>query len=247
MFTTYTKRHSIDNYGGISWSYGCGYEEVVQNGIPTFYAVDIGTSRVVKFDLKWNYQTYYNLTLPGAYTLKDVNGYFYFSANGYFYKTDTSFNVIHYESNPGACYRQFAYDSSNDLFYVGSCALSKLTLYSANPSFVRSISLTSPPYAVNIYNGRVYFTLLGTYQIGNFPLSDPTNIIYQTGVCLNTVSLFIDSSMGYLVASCDNTFRVDLIDTSGAYLQSSSNPFIVAFDKYQRLIIHTRTSIDIYY
>jgi hypothetical protein len=247
MFTSYTKRASIDNYGGIYWSYAGGYEEVVTNGIPTFYAVDIITSRVVKFDSNWNYQAYRDLPHPRSYTLKYINGYFYFSADNYFYKTSTSFDLINSDNYQNANYRQFAYDSSNALFYVAAGGLSQLNVYNTNAYFLRSISLPYKPYSVFIYyNIIIYIGFSNNKQIAYFRLSDSTNINYLTGVCSITVSLVIELVSGLLVASCEDTNIVKLVDT-GSYIQYSLHPYIVAVDTYKRMIINTQSSIDIYY
>jgi hypothetical protein len=246
MFTNYTKRASIDNYGGIPWTYAGGYEEVINNGIPTFYAVDIDISRVVKFDSNWNYQTFYDLSIPRSFTLKYINGYFYFSAEYHFYKTDTSFTLNGYSYYAFATYRQFAYDSNNSLFYVAAAALTQINVYDTTPSFVRSISFPYSPYSVYIYYFTLYVGFINKMLIAYFPLSNPTNINYFTAVCSMTVSIFIESFSGDMFTSCENTNRVDSKDMGG-YIQASSHPYIVAVDTYRRLIINTQYSIDIYY
>jgi hypothetical protein len=246
IFKNYTKKASINIYGGISWSYETGYEEVVTNGIPTFYAVDYGSQRVVKFDSNWNYLGDYNLPFKYSFTLKYVLGFFYFSADNYFYKTDSSFNYINSTNDADAKFRQFSYDSSNALFYVASYLVKQINVYNTVPAYVKSINFPYDPYGLTIYNNRVFVAFFNSQNVGYFDLSDSTLIYYLTGVCSNAVSIYIEPLTGSVVTSCENTMRLDLVD-SGLYIQASSQPYIFAFDIYRRLIINTQSSIDIYY
>jgi hypothetical protein len=246
MFTNYTKRASIDNYGGTYWTYGRGYEEVITDGIPTFYVIDTGASRVVKFDSNWNYQAVYGLSAPNSYDLKYVNGYFYVSSLSYFYRTATNFASINYVMAENFNFRQFAYDSSNSLFYVATHAVSRIYVFNTYPQYITEINFSYRPHGVNIYNGSLYVVFYDSNKIAYLPLSDRSNINYLTGVCSVTVSLFIDPISGDMVTSCESNSRLNLL-SSESYIQTSSSPFIVSVDSYRRLIVITTSSIDIYY
>jgi hypothetical protein len=250
MFTNYTKRASIDSYGGTHWSYGRGllrgYEEVVTDGIPTFYVIDLGTERVVKFDSNWNYQDAYSLYAPGSYNIKYVNGYFYVSAENYFYKMNTDFFFFDYVYAEIAGFRQFDYDYINSVFYVAAYAGSRIYVYTKYPRYITEINFSYRPHGVNIYNGSLYVVFYDSNKIAYFPLSDRSNINYLTGVCSVTVSLFIDPISGDMVTSCESNSRLNLL-SSESYIQTSFSPFIVSVDSYKRMIVITTSSIDIYY
>jgi hypothetical protein len=247
MFISYTRKASIDTYAGIQWMTAGGYEEVRDsNGVPTFYVVDSDARRIVKFDSNWNYQAYYNLPAYNAIFTKYVNGYFYFSGTLYFFKTDTNFVSIKSYYNQSVAFRQFAYDSSSALFYVTAFDSKSIDIINAVPSYVNSISVTYNPYSVYIYSGSVYVGLYNINKIARFPLSDPANINFYDFECTQTVSIYIDSLTGYMITSCYNNNRVEIYGT-GKYLTTSSYPFTVAIDSYGRLIINTKSSIDIYY
>ena len=119
MFTNYQKRFTLTTYGNNSFIGAItGFEQVITNGIPTYYVVEfVSSSRVTEFDQYWNYQKFYNLT-HYSWNLKYVNQYFYVSANYYFYKTDINFSLFASFYNPSFTYTSFYYDSSYSLFYV---------------------------------------------------------------------------------------------------------------------------------
>ena len=84
MFANYQKRFSITSYGGNSFIYVKGFEQVVTNGISNYYVVYYNRQRVIQFDQYWNYQTNYNVPHQYSNSLKYVNGYFYITATNYF-------------------------------------------------------------------------------------------------------------------------------------------------------------------
>ena len=58
MFANYQKRFSITSYGNNSFVCVIGFEQVVTNGIPTYYVSDYWNQRVIEFDQYWYYKQY---------------------------------------------------------------------------------------------------------------------------------------------------------------------------------------------
>jgi hypothetical protein len=103
------------------------------------------------------------------------------------------------------------------------------------------------PYSVYIYyNTNIYIGFSNNNQNALFPLSNPTNINYITGVCSIMVSLFIELISSLVVASCEDTNIVKMVYGKGSYIQISSHPYIVAVVTYRKLIINTQSSIEEY-
>jgi hypothetical protein len=120
--------------------HSCPQLSTVVHSCPQLSTVVHSCSRIVQFNQDWNYQKYYNLTYGNSFSLKFINGYFYFSANYYFYKTDINFNLNASYNNPNAYYRSIYYDSSSGLFYVctGNYPLS---VFDTNSNFQRFMTL----------------------------------------------------------------------------------------------------------
>ena len=253
MFQNYGKKFSIDNYNGTTWGYGTGFEEVVTNGISTFYVVDISSSRVVKFDYMWNYQTYFNLPFPSSYTLKYVGGYYYFSANHYFYKTKTDFTLASpnsYINNANAGFRQFVYDETSTWFYVAAPLLNNLNVFDKNCAFIKSISLSYSAYGLALYSGMLYVSFLGSYKIASINTINNAIINYLVTPCLLVSSVYVQqrsiSGNGGMVISCENSNLLYNLD-SGLYFNTSSYPYVTSIDSYGRFISITQYSVDIYF
>ena len=137
MFENYQKRFTLTTYGNNSFGLVIGFEQVVTNIIPTYYVLDASKSRVIQYDQFWNYQKYYNLTYPGSFNLKYMNGYFYISANNFFYKTDINFNNTASYYNSYVAYRSIYYDSIYSLFYVATLYAPGVSIFDINCNFQR--------------------------------------------------------------------------------------------------------------
>ena len=62
MLNNYSKRFSLTSFGGDNWIWLTGFEQIVTNGVSTYYAIDSApTSRIVTFNQFWIYQGYQNL------------------------------------------------------------------------------------------------------------------------------------------------------------------------------------------
>ena len=170
MLSKYTKRFSLSSYGGINWNWLTGFEQVVTNGVPTYYAIDFGQnapfiSRIVIFNQFWIYQGYHDLPYYATYTTKYVGGFFYFSSASYFYKTNTNFEVINYYQD-NAYYKQFFYDSTVSKFYVASQAYPRIDVFDTFCSRLQSISLGSNlPYGLASYNANIYAGIQNSNQV----------------------------------------------------------------------------------
>ena len=85
---TIQKKFTLTTYGSYGFNNIKGFEQVITNGIPTYYVAD--GKRVVQFDQYWNYQKSYNLTdlnrYGDSYSLKYVNGFFNNIKYNIFYK-----------------------------------------------------------------------------------------------------------------------------------------------------------------
>ena len=79
MFTNYQKRFNFTTYGNNSLHTVTGFEQVVTNGIPTYFVLDYTYRRVIQYDQYWNYVKYNGLPYY-SWNLKYVNGYFYLSS-----------------------------------------------------------------------------------------------------------------------------------------------------------------------
>ena len=253
MFANYQKRFSIISYVGKAFSQVTGFEQVITNGIPTYYVLDYETSRLVQFNQDWNYQKYYNLTYGNSFSLKFINGYFYFSANYYFYKTDINFNLNASYNNPNAYYRSIYYDSSSSLFYVctGSTIHSyPLSVFDTNSNFQRFMTLAGnyPDYALIYFNGNLYGSI-GTSIVVASKATGTLVGKYDT-VCNWIFSITIDL-FGYMAVGCWNGPIALYNANNGTYLNltlaTSYWPFATAVDASGRFVSISFYAIDIYY
>ena len=168
ILKNYTKKFTITTYGNNLWNWLTGFEQVINNGVATYYAVDFGSSassRIVIFNQHWVYQSYHNLTYERTYTTKYVGGYFYFTSYDYFYKTDLSFILIALSNISRAWYRQCAYDPKNSKFYVSAVSLNRIDVYDTSCSLLHSIKLAAQsPGSIALFNENIYVGLLKIFM-----------------------------------------------------------------------------------
>ena len=248
----YVKRHSLTNYGGNTWAYLTGFEQVVTDGTATYYAIDWGSSHIVKFNDYWEYQNYQNLSFPQPFTTKFVNGYFYFSSNDYFYKTNSNFSLINSYEKKGAGYRQFIFDSNSSKFYVAAYSLNRIDIFDASCSFLQSIQLGFGPFGLAYVNGLLYTG----HEDSNKQISVIKNgkIIRDFNVSQCNSSLISGITMdsfGYMAISCSDSKLITVYDLNGNYMNTkistSLTPYITSIDSNGRYVIMTMYSLDIYY
>ena len=168
IFSHFEHRFSISSYGRKAFSGVRGFEQVVTNGIPTYYVVEQYDHRVVQFDLQWKYQKYYNLTYPYiSHSLKYANGYFYVSGD-YFYKTDKNFNRVasYYSSIYG--YKAIYYDTSSSLFYVTG-DFRGISIFDTNCNFQRFMKFGdyTPEHTLSYFNGYLYSGARGSIIVAS--------------------------------------------------------------------------------
>ena len=264
MFASYQKRISITSYGGNSYGslHVTGFEQVVTNGIPTYYVIDFSTySSVIQFDQHWNYQTDGSLSYYYSHTLKYVDGYFYISAYQYFYKTGISFNMIaSYYNNSIVFYRSIYFDSSSSLFYVTGGGIS---VFDTNCNFQRYMTLGgytySPGNVLSYLNGNFYVDSQPTYYDydtyqGNIAVASQATgafVAEYDNICsggLNSVSI---DSFGYMAVSCWGGSILLYNAYNGTFLNlqlaASSNSWFTAVDASGRFVSMSSYAIDIYY
>ena len=261
MFQNYTKRLSLNSYGGTNWGHLTGVEHVVTGGVATYYVIDFLTSRVVAFNQNWIYQNYSSLPFPSTYTAKHVNGYFYFTADSYFYKTDVTFKVaLNNYTNNYKYYRQMYYDSNSSKFYVAPTRLQVIQVFDTNCSLVENISLGNDyPYGLNYFNGKLYVgTMYNSYYgINQIVVLQNGIITHRFNVTLcsivsiwGVISITFDS-YGYMANSCYSNNTIILTDSNGVnynkYIKTASQPFISQIDSSGRFVLMTTQSLDIYY
>ena len=259
IFQNYTKRLSLTTYdNGIAWKLLTGFDQVVMNGIPTYYTVDFdyAINRVVTFDQYWNYQNYSSLPFAATYTTKYVNGYFYFTADSYFYKTDMTFKTAsNYYRSSNVFYRQMYYDSTSSKFYVAPCGLQVIQVFDTNCSLVHNISLgNNYPYGLNYFNGSFYIGTKSGNQIlvlKNGIITDQFHVTLCSIASLWGVISITFDSYGYMAITCFTDNRIVLTDSNGInynkFLYTSSRPYISQIDATGRFVLMTSQSLDIYY
>ena len=253
MLKNYTKKFSLTTYGNIRWNGLTGFEQVINNGVATYFAVDYGSSpsRSVIFNQHWIYQSYHNLTYDGTYTTKYVGGYFYFTSDNYFYKTDLSFNLIAHSKNYGAWYRQCAYDPKNSKFYVSAYNLNYIDVYDTSCSLLHSINLAAQsPWGIALFNENIYVGLSGSNEILVLKNGLVTNDITISECTDGILSITIDP-FGYMAISCTYNYLVTVYDSNGISMNtgiSTSNPsLITSIDSSGRFVIISGYSLDIYF
>ena len=255
MLNNYSKRFSLISYGGINWNYLTGFEQIVTNGVSTYYAIDDApTSHIVTFNQFWIYQGYQNLPYPYAYTTKYVGGYFYFSSNDFFYKTYSNFLVINYYQSTGAAYRQFDYDSVSSKFYVAAANFPRIDIFDTSCSLLQSINLGSKQlHGLALFNGSIYGGVINSNQV----------IVIQNGLVskyftVNQCSVSQDSIFsitvdifGYFALTCLLSKLIVVYDSNGNYMNASiptsTYPYVSAIDTSGRFVLMTYKSLDIYY
>ena len=242
----------ITSYGGYAIRGVTGFEQVVANGIPTYYVLN--GSVVAQFDQYWNYGKFYSLSYNN-YNLKYVNGYFYISAGAYFYKTDMNFNRIasYYKYNFN--YKSIYYDSSSSLFYVAGSSQS-VSIYDTNCNFQRFMTLGgyySPGNALSFFNGNLYFdygtSIAEASKATGAVVAKYDNVCYYYPSGINSITF---DSFGYMAVSCYGNSIVALYNAiNGTYLTSlaeiSSSSFFTAVDGSGRFVSVSYTAIDIFY
>ena len=254
MLNSYAKRFSLKSYDGINWSGLTGFEQIVTNGVSTYYAIVYATSRIVTFNQFWIYQGYRSLPYSNTYTAKWVDGYFYFSSDNYFYKTYSNYAVIKYYQNTKAFYREFFYDSSSSKFYVAPYNLPRIDVFDISCSLIQSISLgNQQPYALVGFNRNLYASVLNNNQV--LVIQDGLVTKYftvnQCPIAKSQISSITVDSFGYLAMSCFASNQVVVYDSNGNYMNTSTstspNPYITAIDSKGRFVLMSSTSLDIYY
>ena len=255
MHNNFVKRYSLTNYGGIKWTFLTGFEQVVTNGISTYYAIEFSQpSVIVIFNQFWIYQ--YSQPLPFNYTYaaKYVGGYFYFSSDNYFYKTYSNFALLSSYKTAGAAYRQLFYDSATSKFYVAPFTFPRIDVFDTSCTLLQSISLgTRVPFGVVAFNGSIYATDLNSNQVlvikdglvsRNFFINQCDST--QFSLFSITVDLF-----GNLAFACNANNLSVVYDSNGNYTyaskQTSAYPSISAIDTHGRFVMITKLSLDIYY
>ena len=252
MLNNYSKRFSLTSFGGVNWNYLTGFEQIVTNGVSTYYAIDFGASRIVTFNQFWIYQGYQNLPYPNTYTTKYVGGYFYFSSDSYFYKTYSNFIVINYYQSNGANYRQFAYDSAK--FYVAAYVIARIDIFDTSCSLLQTINLGSKqPYGLAFFNGSIYAGIINSKQvivIQNGLVSKYFTVNQCTSSQDSIFSITVDI-FGYFELTCYNSKLIVVYDSNGNYMNASiptsADPYVSAIDSDGRLVLMTYKSLDIYY
>ena len=254
MFANYQKRSRISPFIGDSLSYVAGFEQIVTNGIPTYYVlVNIGfVTRVYQFDQYWNNQKNFMFTLQNSWNLRYVNGYFYIAANKRFYKTDTNFTTNASYNNSNAFYRSIYYDSSSRLFYVAGNSSQGISIFDTNCNFQRYMTLGgySPSQALSHFNGYLY----GDYGTSIIVASKATGAFaakYNT-LCSNYISYITIDSFGYMAVSCGDYNRLIYLYNAynGTYLNqqlASSYTYFTAVDSSGRFVSTSEFLINIYY
>ena len=259
MFANYRKRFSITSYGGVAISYVSGFEQVITNGIPTYYVVDFWDQLVIQFDQYWNYVKYNQLPYTYIRNIKYVNGSFYISALSYFLKTDMNFTVINYYYRNMVYHESIYYDSSSSLIYVATYGgiSSIVVILDTNCRFQRYMTLGgfSPKYSLSYFNGYLYGDN-GLYNNGGKSIvvaskANGTFVAQYNNVCEDgIVSINIDS-FGYMAVGCWGGVPISLYNANdGTYLNQlvpSHAPLFTAVDASGRFVSMSTKAIDIYY
>ena len=256
MLNNYSKRFSLTSFGGVNWNWLTGFEQVVTNGVSTYYAIDYSdtSSRIVTFNHFWIYQGYQNLPYTYAYTTKYVGGYFYFSSNDYFYKTYSNFIVINKYQSTGAMYRQIVYDSASSTFYVAASNSARIDVFDTSCSLLQSINLGSKqPYGLAFFNGSIYAGILNSNQvivIQNGLVSKYFSV-NQCPLSQSSIESIIVDAFGYFAFTCRLSNLIVVYDSNGNYMNASiptsTYPYVSAIDTSGRFVIMTSKSLDIYY
>ena len=243
---------SLTRYGRSTWVDLTGFEQVVTDGIATYYAIDQLAHRIVKFNQNWDYQEYHKLPYPNTYTAKYIEGYFYFSSNNYFYKTNSSFAVISQYNLNHAIYRQFDYDSSRSALYVASYHYNRIDVFNLSCSVLESIGLGSyrQPFGLVLLNDIIYVAL---WSFNHLIVVEEGTITKDITVypCTGSISSITVDSFGFLAVSCYNTQLITIYDSNGNYMKTklptSHKPYLTSKDANGRFIVMTEKSLDIYY
>lgn len=254
MFNNYAKKFSLQSYGGINWDYVTGFEQVINNGVATYYVIEWTTSRVVIFNQNWIYQSYQSVPYPYSWVLKYVNGYFYISSNDYFSKSNLNFTSVNSFYRYNAAYGQIFYNDYK--LYVASYRAFLIDIFDTSCSLLQTVSLMGNKYrpsgALDFFNGNVYYGLWNYNQID--VLQSNFSIIKNFTVCASKYSYISDitfDKFGYLAVSCNLDNSVNLYDYNGNSMNTSIpttyGPFTTAIDSKGRLVLITHNSVDIYY
>ncbi len=93
ILKNYQKKQTIKAYSTYQFSELTDFEQIVDVGITTYYAVDYTNNHIVSFNEYWEFQRF-KITISRSVYIKAVNSDLYISADNYFYKTDKYLNVI---------------------------------------------------------------------------------------------------------------------------------------------------------
>ena len=248
------KKFEIKAYEDFNWRWLTAFEQIVNNGIATYYLIDYGAQRVVIFNQYWIYQNYKKLPKEKSGVIKYIGGYFYLSSDDYFYKTNHNFDLIGnpYKSNSTADYRQFDYDSNKAKFYVAAYQLKEIHVFNESCSFLYSIRLKKDvrPCGLAIYNGHIYIGLQNAPKFIILKEETEMETIDVTECTEAIVSISFDS-FGYMILSCYDNKLILVYDSEGKYvnanISTNNNPFLTSIDSRGRFIVITQSSLNIYY
>ena len=253
MLQTFIKRFSLTNCNGNSWSQATGFEQVINDGIPTYYIVDYSKSSIAVFNQYWICQSYQYLPYPSTYTTRYVGGYFYFGSNDYFYKTNTNYAVVKSYYFDWIYYRQFFYDSTVSKFFAAAQYTTGVDVFDTNCNYLQTIDFLNlnrqGTYGLASFNGYYYVGDTKNNKIYVIKNGLISSSFYVSQCPLIIYSITFDSN-GYMVVSCTDANYLAVYYLNGVYtsgITTSYNPYMTAIDYYGRFIIVTQNSVDIYY
>ena len=163
MFSCYTKKFSITNYGSYTFSSISSFSKVENSGIITYFVMDSG--KMISFDKSWNYISTQTVSFCASSSFTTSSAYsagnYYFSCGMTIYKADSSFNQT---CHVFAFSTGIFIDSSTGYIYtvgimVGGNSVSKK--YDANCNLLNYLYNTNNPGCANyvsFFNSNVYIT-----------------------------------------------------------------------------------------
>jgi hypothetical protein len=241
MLKYYQKRFTVKIFNHL-----VDFETIVDNNVTSYYAVDYGAGKIIRFNENWEFLSI--KTLAGCF-IKLVENEFFISSDSGILKTDKDLNILKTFSS-GTVYRGLYYNESSKNIFVVKRDANLIEIFNKNLTLLDSISTGSyPPFGLNGYKNELF---VGT-RTGNILVIQNQTItkVYNTLCSGDRLPSFLFDNNGYMSVQCYGGTSSHIYHINGTYMNISLPTATVNFgmkiDSKGRLIATSATELNIFY
>ena len=211
-----------------------GIEEVVQNGISSYYSIEWHSNTIITFDDKFKVKRRVKGEFDLMDSLKYVENSFYIIAPSVFYKTNLHFRRIDQFKDPYFRPLRFDYDIINSKFYIiilSNYLRNYIKVFDKSCSFLYEFGMANnfSPIVIAVYNNNLYIAPHSQNQMIAIT-SNTGQVIEYFNKNINDpcrrygFSINVDS-LGYVAIGCRDPAIIVLYDSKGNYVTKTKLTF----------------------